>query len=199
MDSDSLCNAVSHRLEQTQTSCPVVQGKKFLLILNLFASLTVEILFTGLDLAEICPTLKGFSFTTWDPTNDDLMGLLQSPTKRKHEEYQVPLLPTSNEDHAFDMDAVPETYGGNDSENETHLGMEDIDEEEGIDRHRNGDRRMNPVPILAGNGKNLGIVELKDQLNRQDYSYFSVAVRSAWAGPLHWRLNKLGQRGLTLG
>ncbi|XP_046441319.1 condensin complex subunit 2-like [Daphnia pulex] len=173
MDSDSLCNAVSHRLEQTQTSCPVVQG---------------------LDSAEICPTLKGFSFTTWDPTNDDLMGLLQSPTKRKHEEYQVPLLPTSNEDHAFDMDAVPETYGGNDSENETHLGMEDIDEEEGIDRHRNGDGRMNPVPILAGNGKNLGIVELKDQLNRQDYSYFSVAVRSAWAGPLHWRLNKLGQR-----
>lgn len=155
----------------------------------------MKFFFAGLESADICPTLKGFSFTTWDPTNDDLMGLLQSPTKRKHEEYQVPPLPAASEDHAFDMDAVPDAYGGNDSENETHLGMEDIDEEEGIDRHRNGDGQLNPVPIFAPNGKDLGIVELKDQLNRQDYSYFSVAVRSAWAGPLHWRLNKLGQRG----
>uniref|UniRef100_A0A0P5QB78 Condensin complex subunit 2 n=1 Tax=Daphnia magna TaxID=35525 RepID=A0A0P5QB78_9CRUS len=173
MDSDSLCNSVSHAVEQTQIICPTVHG---------------------LDSAEICPTLKGFSFTSWDPTNDDLMGILQSPTKRKHEEYQAPSLPAASEDHAFDMDAVPDTFGGNDSENEIHIGMEDIDEEEGMDRHRNGEGQLNPVPILARNGKELGIIELKDQLNRQDYSYFSTAVRSAWAGPLHWRLNKQGQK-----
>ena len=168
------------------------------ILFEIYSQILIEILFAGLESADICPTLKGFSFTTWDPTNDDLMGLLQSPTKRKHEEYQVPPLPAASEDHAFDMDAVPDSYGGNDSENETHLGMEDIDEEEGIDRHRNGDGQLNPVPIFAPNGKDLGIVELKDQLNRQDYSYFSVAVRSAWAGPLHWRLNKLGQRGFFI-
>lgn len=150
-------------------------------------------------MAEICPTLKGFSFTKWDPTHDNLMGLLQSPTKRKHDEYQAPSLLVSSEDHAFDMDAIPDTYGGNDSENETHIGMEDIDEEEGMDRHQNCDGQLNPVPILARNGKELGIVELKDQLNRQDYSYFSAAVRSAWAGPLHWRLNKQGQKGKPTG
>lgn len=150
----------------------------------------------GLEYAEICPTLKGFNFTSWDPANEDLMGLLQSPTKRKHDEYQVPQLPAASEDHAFDMDAIPETCGGNESENETHLGMEDIDEDDGIDRHRNGEAQLNPVPILARNGKELGLVELKDHLSKQEYSYFSSAVRSAWAGPLHWRLNKPGQKGI---
>lgn len=155
-------------------------------------------LILGLDFSDICPTLKGFSFTTWDPEKDDLMGLLQSPTKRKHDEYQVPSLPPASEDHAFDMDAAPDICAGNDSENETHQGMEDIDEDEGTDRHRNGDTQMNPLPILARNGKDLGIVELKDQLIRQEYSYFSSTVRSAWAGPLHWRITKQASKGIFL-
>lgn len=125
------------------------------------------------------------------------MDLIQSPTKRKHDEYQVPPLLTSSEDHAFDIDAVPDTCGGHESENETHLGMEDIDEDEGIDRHRNAEAQMNPVPILARSGKDVGIVDLKEMLSRQDYSYFGAAVRSAWAGPMHWRLDKQGKRSKT--
>lgn len=107
----------------------------------------------------------------------------------------MPAMLAGSEDHAFDMDAVPEPCGGNDFENETHLGMEDIDEEEGIDRHRNGDGQLQPIPILARTGKDIGIVELKEQLSRQDYSYFGAAVRSAWAGPMHWRLDKLAKKG----
>ena len=199
MDSDSLCNSVSQRLESTQTTCPAVFGKQIhpLTLQEYIVYSNTGCLITGLEYAEICPTLKGFNFTSWDPTNEDLMGLLQSPTKRKHDEYQVPHLPVTSEDHAFDMDAIPETFGGDESLNETHLGMEDIDEDDGIDRHRNGEAQLNPVPILARNGKELGLVELKDHLSKQEYSYFNSAVRSAWAGPLHWRLNKPGQKGLS--
>lgn len=125
------------------------------------------------------------------------MDLLQSPTKRKHDDYQVPPLLAASEDHAFDMDAIPDTCGANESDNEVHLGMEDIDEDDVIDRQRNCETQLNPVPILARNGKEMGIVELKEQLSRQDYSYFGTAIRSAWAGPLHWRLDKHGIKSKT--
>lgn len=88
------------------------------------------------------------------------------------------------------MEAVPDYGGGHESENDTHLGMEDIDEEEGVDRFRNAD--SHPMAVLARSGKDLGIVELKDQLSSlpQEYSYFGATAKSAWAGPLHWRFNK---------
>ena len=123
------------------------------------------------------------------------MDLYPSPTKRKNQDFPVPALLAGSEDHAFDMDAIPDTCGGNDSENETHLGMEDIDEDEGIDRNRNGEAHLQPVPISALTGKEMGIVDFKEHLSRQDYSYFGAAVRSAWAGPMHWRLDKQTKKG----
>ena len=101
--------------------------------------------------AEICPTLKGFSFTSWDPENEDLIGELQSPTKRKLDDYQAPTLPAVSDDHAFDMDAVQDDgdYGDDSGHNHTHLGMEDIDEDEGIvDRQRNNDGQQNKFAYL---------------------------------------------------
>lgn len=147
---------------------------------------------TGLEDAEICPPLKGFSFTAWDPDDEDLIGtLLSSPTKRKLDDYQPPALPPASEDHAFDMDAVPDIGAADDWLNETHIGMEDIDEDEGVDPLRNADSQA-PMAVLARSGKDLGIVELKDQLTNmpQEYSYFGATAKSAWAGPLHWRFNK---------
>ena len=150
----------------------------------------------GLEDSEICPSLKGFSFTTWDPKEDDILGHLQSPAKRKLDDYQVPDLPAPSEDHAFDMDAVPDAVE-DDSFHDNHQGMEDIDEEEGgIDRHRNVENPLNPVRIVAPSGKDLGIVELKDQLSTlpQEYSYFGATARSAWAGPLHWKFKHASKR-----
>ena len=143
----------------------------------------------GLESVEICPSLKGFSFTSWDPSDEDLIGHLQSPTKRKLNDYVVPELPEGSDDHAFDIDAVPEAGFANDTEMDTHLGMEDIDEDEGSDRQLNGVSDLNPLSIGA---KQLGIVELKDQLSSlpQEYSYFGAAARLAWAGPLHWRFKQ---------
>lgn len=149
--------------------------------------------YEGLDEADVCPTLKNFNFTNWDPDEEeDFMGgeSSQVPAKRKLEDCNP--LPPASDEHAFDMDAVPDYGGGDDSEmNETHLGMEDIDEEEGgIDRHGRQDHQL--APILAMNGKELGIVELKDQLSSLplEYSYFGTTARSAWAGPLHWRFKQ---------
>ena len=154
----------------------------------------------GLDSAEICPTLKGFSFTSWDPEDEDLLGQLGSPTKRKLNDYLVPELPAVNEDHAFDMDAVPDLGYSNESQIDTHLGMEDIDEEDGVYRQRNDDGQLNPFAVVPHNGKQLGIVELKDQLSSlpQEYSYFGATARLAWAGPIHWRF-KQGPKGCLLG
>ena len=153
----------------------------------------------GLDDADICPTLKNFNFTNWDPDDEDDLGAenSQGPTKRKQDDF-LPILPTSD-DHAFDMDAVPDLGGGDFSDNETHLGgMEDIDEEEGgIDRHgRANGHDQQLAPILAMNRNDLGIVELKDHLSSQpqEYSYFGATARTAWAGPLHWRFKQTARR-----
>jgi len=150
---------------------------------------------TGLEGAEICPSLKGFSFTSWDPNDEDLIGHLQSPTKRKLNDYVVPELPEGSDDHAFDIDAVPEAGYANDTEMDTHLGMEDIDEDEGSDKQLNGASNLNPLSIGA---KQLGIVELKDQLSSlpQEYSYFGATARLAWAGPLHWRFKQGPKRNI---
>lgn len=147
--------------------------------------------------AEICPTLKGFSFTSWDPENEDLIGELQSPTKRKLDDYQAPTLPAVSDDHAFDMDAVQDDvdYGDDSGHNHTHLGMEDIDEDEGIvDRQRNMDGQ--PRPVLAHRGGEAEVAELRDQLSSMplEYSYFGATARSAWAGPLHWRFKAAPKR-----
>lgn len=146
----------------------------------------------GLDEAEVCPTLKGFSFTSWNVSEDDLLGRMQSPEKRKLDDYQTPELPAISDDHAFDMDAVAEGYDGGDSVNDTNIGMEDIDEEDAIDRQRGAETQLNPVRILAAAGKDLGIVELQDQLSTMplEYSYFGATAQSAWAGPLHWKFKQ---------
>jgi len=136
----------------------------------------------GLESTEICPSLKGFSFTLWNCDEEDLIGQLESPTKRKLNDYNVPELPESSDDHAFDMDAVPEPAGfASDTEMDTHLGMEDIDEDDIADRHQNR------VPNVR-----LDVVDLKDQLSSlpQEYSYFGATARLAWAGPLHWRFKQ---------
>ena len=71
----------------------------------------------------------------WNCDEEDLIGQLESPTKRKLNDYNVPELPESSDDHAFDMDAVPEPAGfASDTEMDTHLGMEDIDEDDIADR-----------------------------------------------------------------
>lgn len=154
-----------------------------------------------MDEADICQSLKGFSFSTWNPDDDDILGRLQSPTKRKLDDYQVPDLEAPGDDHAFDLDAVPETCDANDSFNDTHIGMEDIDEDDGvIDGHKNGEVPLNPTRIIDAIGKDMGVVELKDQLSAlpQEYSYFGVTARSAWAGPLHWKFRNIAKGLLWL-
>lgn len=172
LDSDSMCYSTDPDSQKVET-----QEKSFIPPV------------IGLESVEICPSLKGFSFTSWDPSDEDLIGHLQSPTKRKLNDYVVPELPEGSDDHAFDIDAVPEAGFANDTEMDTHLGMEDIDEDEGSDRQLNGVSNLNPLSIGA---KQLGIVELKDQLSSlpQEYSYFGAAARLAWAGPLHWRFKQ---------
>lgn len=152
----------------------------------------------GLEDAEICPTLKGFSFTSWDPENEDLIGLLQSPAKRKLDDYQAPVLPAVSDDHAFDMDAIQDYPGDDSGHNHTHIGMEDIDEDEGIvDRQRNGADGQHR-PVLAHLGGVAEVAELRDQLSSMplEYSYFGATARSAWAGPLHWRFKPAPKRKL---
>lgn len=190
LDSDSLYTSTYTRPENLPLcSIPIVYGTLDSCLLQHGHALTSGV-DSGLEEAEICPSLKGFSFTSWDPDDEDLIGTLQSPTKRKLDDYQPPSLPTVNEDHAFDMDAVPDYGGGHESEDDTHLGMEDIDEDEAADRLKGADTQ--PMAVLARSGKDLGIVELKDQLSSlpQEYSYFGATAKSAWAGPLHWRFNK---------
>lgn len=196
-----MTTAVSTRQETTiSVFIPVLHG--MFIAISISEGVLIGFLFTqGLDEADICPTLKGFSFTNWDPEEEDLLGIggSQSPAKRKLDDYSAApgMLPPASDDHAFDMDAVPDCGGGDDSENETHLGMEDIDEEEaGLDRHRMSGH--DPQPILARSGKELGIVELKDQLSSMplEYSYFGATARSAWAGPLHWHFKRGPKRNL---
>ena len=119
------------------------------------------------------------------------MGGPKSPTKRKLDDV-MNNLPLHNDDHAFDMDAVPDLGAADDSDNEIHQGMDDVEEEVeiGMDRRGRG-LGHDEQPILAGPGrKELNVVELKDQLSTMplEYSYFGPTARSAWAGPLHWMI-----------
>ena len=147
-----------------------------------------------MDTAEICPSLKGFSFGNWNPDDDDdLLGRMETPSKRKLDDYRAPELPAADEDHAFDIEAVADT-NAHESDDENHFGMEDIDEAAGdIDRQCNqAEAQLNPIRILAGIGKELGVVELKDKLSAMplEYSYFGTAAKCAWAGPLHWKFKQ---------
>jgi len=64
-----------------------------------------------LEYKDICSSLKGFSFTSWNPENENLIGVLQSPSKRKLDDYQAPNLPAISDDHVFDLMGAVQDVG----------------------------------------------------------------------------------------
>ena len=138
----------------------------------------------------ICPTFAPFEFTSWKVGDEDSFCDV-SRLKKDNE--------ASDDEHAFDMNAVPEPYDDEPFEEPMVLeGMDDDQHEDDMAGdgtaitigvggcHNQGPRP--PPPIME-------TVHLKDHLANTplEYSYFDSRIMSAWAGPGHWKLKPLSK------
>lgn len=124
----------------------------------------------------ICPSLKDFSFTRWNP--DQTMTQLLEKVKQG--------------EHVFDVNAEPEPeaeeedcqdFGQDfDAEYEDGPGDGGVEYKEGSEAQRKGGRDV--IPIGEGD-----ITTMCLQLSSQprEYSYFSPRTMATWAGPGYWQ------------
>ncbi|XP_037115526.1 condensin complex subunit 2 [Syngnathus acus] len=126
--------------------------------------------------SDICPSLKDFSFTSWNPEQ----------TMNQHLEKM------KQGEHVFDVNAEPEPEADEEDcpEFDGDYEEEQGDCEEGPKEHKDGCE-----PFVSGRGR--GVIPIGEgdittmclQLSSQprEYSYFSPRTMAAWAGPGYWQ------------
>ncbi|KAJ8286162.1 hypothetical protein GJAV_G00035220 [Gymnothorax javanicus] len=141
----------------------------------------------GLQLAQekssICPSLKDFSFSSWNP--DQTMHQLLEKMKQG--------------EHAFDVNAEVEPEEGELQDFGDYFDADGFEEGpgdagEGPQEHKEGCAATGPGRgrdvIAIGEGD---ITTMCLQLSAQprEYSYFSPRTMATWAGPGYWRFKPL--------
>ncbi|XP_061117140.1 condensin complex subunit 2 [Conger conger] len=132
--------------------------------------------------SSICPSLKDFSFTSWNP--DQTMNQLLEKMKQG--------------EHAFDVNAEVEPEAG---EFQDFGDDFDADYEEGPGEGGEGDKEQKESCALTGAGRGRDVIAIGEgdittmclQLSSQprEYSYFSPRTMATWAGPGYWRFKPL--------
>ncbi|KAJ8379302.1 hypothetical protein SKAU_G00000800 [Synaphobranchus kaupii] len=133
--------------------------------------------------SSICPSLKDFSFTSWNP--DQTMNQLLEKMKQG--------------EHAFDVNAEVEPEEG-----EFQDFGDDFDAdgyEEGQGDCGEGPKEHKETCAITGAGRGRDVIAIGEgdittmclQLSSQprEYSYFSPRTMATWAGPGYWRFKPL--------
>ncbi|XP_064209523.1 condensin complex subunit 2 [Anguilla rostrata] len=133
--------------------------------------------------SSICPSLKDFSFTSWNP--EQTMNQLLEKMKQGQ--------------HAFDVNAEVEPEEG-----ELQDFGDDFDAdgyEEGQGDGGDGPKEHRETCAITGAGRGRDVIAIGDgdittmclQLSSQprEYSYFSPRTMAMWAGPGFWRFKPL--------
>ncbi|KAM3867706.1 condensin complex subunit 2 [Diretmus argenteus] len=127
--------------------------------------------------SSICPSLKDFSFTSWNP--EQTMNQLMEKMKQG--------------EHVFDVNAEPEPEAEDDDCQDF-----DADYEEGQGDCEEGSKEyMERCEASGSSGKGRDVIPIGEgdiatmclQLSSQprEYSYFSPRTMATWAGPGYWQ------------
>ncbi|KAB7496436.1 Condensin complex subunit 2 [Armadillidium nasatum] len=138
-----------------------------------------------IDSKVICKTFLSFEFTTWKLSDDSFRDSMNPQRENENE-------------HAFDINAVPEPLDEQEQEPFEVDDMANIPGDDNIEMEED-----NTVITIGGDmackqsdrapPPQLEVIHLKHYLseNPLEYSYFDSRVMSAWAGPGHWKLKPL--------
>ncbi|CAM1296898.1 Uncharacterised protein g1679 [Pycnogonum litorale] len=136
--------------------------------------------------AKICPPFHEFRFRNWNPSKHDVFGNDQDSPP-----VDDIIGCKSSENHAFDLNAVPEPIEENyDDGNTIFFGdaispSHDDDDDDNDNGAWNSQFQQSAHPIRLESVDALAQI-LSDQPS--DYSYFDTHLLSAWAGPNHWKV-----------